>query len=95
MPHTCNMQIWVVEYSPTIHIQEMSAIRISLSFENFHIFIVGQCENTFYMSALWSHKQTIQHYKIRKYFAKEQHPMGHCLDRIQKITSRASQEVKL
>ena len=52
MPHTCNMQIWAVEYSPTIHIQEMSAIRISLSFENFHIFIVGQCENTFYMSAI-------------------------------------------
>ena len=47
MPHTCNMQIWVVEYSPTIHIQEMSAIRISLSFENFHIFIVGLCEKHF------------------------------------------------
>ena len=47
MPHTCNMQNGVVEYSPTIHIQEMSAIRISLSFENFHIFIVGQCEKHF------------------------------------------------
>ena len=72
----------------------MSAIRCPL-FVKLSDFQIRTAKNTFYMSALWSHKQTIQHYKIRKYFAKEQHPMGHCLDRIQKITSRASQEVKL
>ena len=68
MPHTCNMQIRVVEYSPTIHIQEMSAIRISLSFENFHIFIVGQCENTFYMSAIRGlhHKYSNLSRKVQK-----------------------------
>ena len=38
--------------TPIAYKQGMSATRCPIVFENFHILIQGQCENTFYMSAI-------------------------------------------
>ena len=40
--------------TPIAYKQGMSATRCPIVFENFHILIQGQCENTFYMSVIYS-----------------------------------------
>ena len=52
MPHTWIVWVYAQKVHSHIAIQEMSAVRISLTSENFHIFNKDKAKNTFYMSAI-------------------------------------------
>ena len=70
MPHTCNAWGINTEYANTpIHIQEMSAVRLSFHSENFHILLEGLRKHFIIcLTHLFG-----MHSKIKKNFANKQH----------------------
>ena len=63
-------------YIPILYIQEIGVARRPTGLK-ISTFSIKDCENTFYMSGALA-RYTIQHYKIRIFFANEQHLARHC-----------------